>query len=595
MNLAKKHLLVVDDNPVNIELMLDLLDDHGFDNVNGISDPRDVLGYCQQALPDLLLLDIRMPHMDGYDVIEQVREHFQQLTPPIIILTAQNDDATRHRALEMGVRDFLTKPFKHDEVLQRIRNTLNIEHRFKVRDEQAGTLERMVEKRTRALDHQSRTDPITLLPNRRGLNQALREASLAANGAGLLFIAIDKLEDITRLHGYRVAEKLLYHLGQALRQQLDERYTLGLWGGSELLVLSTETQPDALNAMAETLLACLMHDQRVGDLLLNVQARIGISREEATFDPERLVHMASISLPQGESLAIRHYTPQLEAQQRHRLHVQQALPGACERGEMFLVYQPKVALQQQGVTGAEALLRWQHPDMGMLSPGLFIPLAEASGDILSIGDWVLEEVIQQVSAWYNDELATPNWLNDEFHVAINVATRQLGRKDFATRLLQRLEAHKVPNMLISIEVTESGLMSDMAHARQQLTQLIKAGVRVAIDDFGTGQSSLAYLKTLPVSTLKIDRAFVMELEESATDRHFCHTITQLAQGVGCDVVAEGIETAGQADYLSAIGCETGQGYYYSHPLSAAEFARWCAQWTPTTTSKGGTPNGSRSD
>ncbi|MGS2742779.1 GGDEF/EAL domain-containing response regulator [Halomonas sp. LS-001] len=592
MNLAKKHLLVVDDNPVNVELMLDLLDDHGFDHVHGISDPREVLEYCQTTLPDLLLLDIRMPHLDGYDVIEQLREHFQQRTPPIIVLTAQNDDATRHRALEMGVRDFLTKPFKQDEVLQRIRNTLNIEHRFNVRDQQADTLEKMVEKRTRALDHQSRTDPITLLPNRRGLNQALREASLAANGAGLLFIAIDKLEDVTRLHGYRITEKLLYHLGESINQLLDERHTLGLWSGSELLVLSTETQAGALNAMAERLLACLVHDQRIDDLLLNVQARIGISREEATFDPERLVHMASISLPQGESLAIRHYTPQLEAQQRHRLHVQQALPGACERGEMFLVYQPKIDLQRPQISGAEALLRWKHPEAGTLSPGLFIPLAEASGDILAIGDWVLEEAIQQISAWRNNELASFGWLSDDFHVAINVAARQLGRKTFSTRLLQRLKAHNVPTRLISIEVTESGLMSDMTHARQQLTQLIKAGVRVAIDDFGTGQSSLAYLKTLPVSTLKIDRAFVMELEESATDRHFCHTITQLAQGVGCDVVAEGIETAGQAEFLRSIGCETGQGYYYSHPLPAMEFARWCAQWTPTTTSKGGTLNGS---
>ncbi|XGA79366.1 EAL domain-containing protein [Halomonas sp. CH40] len=599
MDLANQHLLIVDDNPANVEMMLDLLEDQGFTQVAGLSDSREVLGYCQQKLPDLLLLDIRMPHLDGYAVMELLHEHFAQHTPPVIVLTAQIDDATRQRALEMGARDFLTKPFKHDEVLQRIRTTLNIEQRFKVRDQQADTLERMVARRTRELDHQSRTDPVTQLPNRRGLNQILRKAALAANGVGVLFIAIDGLDDIVRLHGYRVAEKLLSHLGKVLNGYLDERYTLGLWGGNELLVISSAPHPEELTATAEKLLDSLSVDQQLDKLLLNVHARVGISWAESTFDPERLVHMAAISLPQNYALAIQHYTAELEEQQRHRLNVQQALRGACERGEMLLVYQPKIGLKNQNVIGAEALLRWHHPELGNLSPGLFIPLAEASGDILAIGDWVIEEAIQQISAWHRDTpqhaKATSGWLNADFHIAINVAARQLGRRDFAFRLLQRLEAHNVPTRLISIEVTESGLMSDMNNARHQLAQLIQAGVKVAIDDFGTGHSSLAYLKTLPISTLKIDRAFVMDLEQSPTDRHFSHTITQLAQGVGCDVVAEGIETAGQAHYLSAIGCEVGQGYYYSRPLPAVEFARWCAQWTPTITLNGDTLNGSRPD
>jgi len=257
MNLANKHLLVVDDNPVNVELMLDLLDEHGFSHVHGISDPRHVLDYCQEQLPDLLLLDIRMPHLDGYALIEQLREHFAEQTPPIIVLTAQIDDATRHKALGMGVRDFLTKPFKHDEVLQRIRNTLNVEHRYYVRNQQADTLERMVEKRTRELDRQSRTDPITQLPNRRGLIQALRETSLGGHGAGLLFIALDGLDDVVRLHGYSIAEKLLRQLGQTLLAELDDTQTLGLWGGSELLLLSPENDPDTLTALATRLLALI--------------------------------------------------------------------------------------------------------------------------------------------------------------------------------------------------------------------------------------------------------------------------------------------------------------------------------------------------
>ncbi|MEL7894034.1 two-component system response regulator [Vreelandella neptunia] len=575
MSLTEKHLLIVDDSTINIELMFDLLDEYGFENIHGINDPREVLPHCQRHLPDLLLLDIRMPHLDGYAVIEQLSTYFAEQMPPIIVLTAQIDDATRQRALTMGVRDFITKPFKQDEVLQRIRNTLNIEHRYQVRDKQVDTLELMVAKRTQELDRQSRTDPITQLPNRRGLSQALRAAALQGSGTGLLFIAIDKLDDVVRLHGYRVADQLLSFISQRLRQQLDAECLLGLWGGSELLVITPTANPTQLLHLAGQLLECFEQDQALEELLLPLSARIGISAEAGYFETERLVHMAALALPPLESLKVQYYTPALEAKQRHRLHIQQAIRGATERGEMSLAFQPKLSLADHKILGAEALLRWQHPEFGFISPGEFIPLAEASGDILCIGDWVLDEAMRYISTWRAQGL-----LNDDFHIAVNVAARQLSRKDFAQQLLARLEQQQIPERFLALEVTESGLVSDMNHARQQLAQLADMNIAVAIDDFGTGQSSLAYIKTLPFSTLKIDRAFVMDLETSAIDRQLAHTITQLAHSVGCDVVAEGIETSAQAAYLSSIGCEAAQGYFYARPLPAEAFVSWCSEWKP---------------
>ncbi|WP_249978701.1 EAL domain-containing response regulator [Vreelandella olivaria] len=573
MNLNHKHLLVVDDNSINIELLLDLLDDHGFDNIHGINDSREVISHCQQTLPDLILLDIRMPYLDGYAVIGQLQEQFAGHTPPIIVLTAQIDDETRHRALSLGVRDFITKPFKHDEVLQRIRNTLSIEHRYQVRDQQAETLELMVAKRTRELDRQSRTDPITQLANRRALNQMLQAAALSGAGAGLLFIALDDLDNVVRLHGYGIADRLMVHITHQLSAQLDHQCELGLWGGSELLVIAANTEREELTLMAQKLLRCFDHDQALGDLLLPLNARIGISWSHTHFDTERLVHMAALALPQSGSLRIQSYDETLEAQQRHRLHLQQAIRGASARGEMSLAFQPKLSLITQRIIGAEALLRWHHPELGHVSPADFIPLAEASGEILSIGEWVLEEAMRHIVAWRAQGL-----LNDEFHIAVNVAARQLARKDFAEKLLERLNAHNIPERFFALEVTESGLMSDMQNARVQLAQLADVNIAVAIDDFGTGHSSLAYVKTLPFTTLKIDRAFVMDLEEDAVDRHLALTITQLAHAVGCDVVAEGIETSAQVDYLRSIGCEAAQGYYYARPLPADEFFAWCKKW-----------------
>nr|WP_298968850.1 EAL domain-containing protein [uncultured Halomonas sp.] len=575
MSLTEKHLLVVDDNTVNIELMLDLLDEYGFENIHGINDPREVIKHCQQQMPDLLLLDIRMPHLDGYAVIEQLSAHFHEQMPPIIVLTAQIDDATRQRSLALGVRDFITKPFKQDEVLQRIRNTLDVEHRYQVRDKQVDTLELMIAKRTQELDIQSRTDPITQLPNRRGLSQALQAAALQASGTGLLFIALDKLEDVVRLHGYRVADQLLHFVSQRLRQQLSLDCLLGLWGGSELLVITPTADPAKLAQMADQLLHIFEQDQALEEMLLPVSARIGISGEPGHFEPERLVHMAALALPPQGSLLVQHYSPVLEARQRHRLQIQQAIRGATERGEMSLAFQPKLSLADHKILGAEALLRWHHPEYGVISPGEFIPLAEASGDILAIGDWVLTEAMRHITAW-----RAQNLLNDDFHIAVNVAARQLTRKDFAQQLLARLEAQQIPQRFFALEVTESGLMSDMNHARQQLALLSQMDIAVAIDDFGTGQSSLAYIKTLPFSTLKIDRAFVMDLETSAIDRQLANTITQLAHSVGCDVVAEGIETSAQAAYLSSIGCEAAQGYFYARPLPAEEFVTWCTEWKP---------------
>ncbi|MCS2609735.1 EAL domain-containing response regulator [Halomonas dongshanensis] len=587
MDMTEPHLLVVDDNAANVELMLDLLDDHGFEDVIGINDPCQVMPHCLIRLPDLILLDIRMPIMDGYAVIEQLQSLLGDKAPPIIVLTAQIDDETRHRALKMGVRDFLTKPLKHDEVLQRIRNTLNVEQRFRQRDEEAVTLAQVVTERTRELDRQSRTDPVTQLPNRRGLIQQIEQAPRAGY-LGLLFIALDGLDDTIRLHGYRVTESLMQQLGARLslalaehaQQRPTEAPTLGLWGGSEFLVVAPCSALAELDELAEQVLGHFEHDQALDDLLLPIKARIGISwhvdEAQTACDAERLVHQAALALPQQAENAIQRYSEPLAEQRLERLRLQQALRDAHLRGEMWLAFQPKLCMRTHRIIGAEALLRWDHPTLGSVSPGLFIPLAEASGDILAIGEWVIDEALAHIQRWRAQGL-----LGDDFHIAVNVAARQLARRTFAEDLLARLSQRNIPPRYLALEVTESGLMGDMKNAIQQLTLLSETCIAVAIDDFGTGHSSLAYLKTLPFSTLKIDRFFVKDLEENDIDRQLARTIVQLAHSVGRDVVAEGIETDAQANYLRSIGCEMAQGFLYARPLPADAFTQWCETWTPS--------------
>ncbi|MCB8888870.1 putative bifunctional diguanylate cyclase/phosphodiesterase [Vreelandella malpeensis] len=574
MKLARKHLLVVDDNVANVELLMDLLDDHGFDDLHGLHDPRDVVGYCQARCPDLILLDIRMPHLDGYAVMQALAAQLGEAVPPIIVLTAQIDDETRRRAQRMGVRDFITKPFQHDDVLMRIRNALALEQRYQQRHAEATTLERLAVEQAQSLDRESRTDTLTKLPNRRALTQMLRMASSDGTPTGLLFIAIDQLDEVIRFHGYAVADALMLHVSQQLYDKLGETARLGIWGGSELLVILPVVSPEQLILQAMSLLECFNQDQTLDNLLLPLGVRIGISTAAEPFEPERLVHMAALALPQKNGpVRVQSYNEELEARQRHRLHLQQSIRQAAERGEMSLVFQPKLSLSTHRVIGAEALLRWHHPTLGPVSPVEFIPLAEASGDILSIGEWVLDEAMRHIAVWREKRL-----LDDAFHIAVNVAARQLARHDFADKLLARLKEHGIPPYFLSLEITESGILSDMHNARAQLARLAQVNIAVAIDDFGTGHSSLAYIKTLPFSTLKIDRAFVMDLEHKEVDRHLALAITQLAHAVGCDVVAEGIETKAQADYLRSIGCEAAQGYHYARPLPADEFYDWCTRW-----------------
>ncbi|WP_227369416.1 EAL domain-containing protein [Halomonas sp. M20] len=573
--LVGKHVLIVDDQPVNVELLETLLEDYGFENIEGLSDPRKVLKYCQQRPPDLILLDIRMPYLDGFQVLEQLDAQFDEWMPAVIVLTAQIDDQTRQRALSMGVRDFLSKPLKHDEVIQRLNNVLSVQHRYQLRDREADALELMVAERTRQLEHQSHSDPITGLPNRRALLQHLDNFVRSGRSIGLLFIALDSLDDIIRLHGYSASEALLWKLGKTLQHHLEEEHYLGLWAGGELLIVWADAPDDlVLKQLAQKIHALVHTDHRIGELLLPLKARIGFHHGVGG-EPERLVQMAVLALPRQGKSPIQRYTRQLEAAQQKQLSIQQALHGAVSRGEFSLSYQPKVSLTSGCTQGVEVLLRWYHPYLGWVSPEEFIPLAEASGDILGIGEWALEEAIVQAASWYTQDL-----LENDFDVAINVSVRQLVQDGFADHLLTLLADQGLPHEHLSLEITESDLMVDVETARVQLLRLSQSGVRVAIDDFGTGYSSLVYLKSLPVSVLKIDRAFVEGLVVNTDDQRLVSMILSLAHGSGCLVVAEGIETEEQAALLAKMGCDQGQGYFYLPPRNADELVAWCRTRKP---------------
>lgn len=560
-------VLVVDDNPVNVELLQDLLEDHGFRRVAGLCDPREVLGYCQASPPDLVLLDIRMPHLDGYGVLGQLQEAFGDEGPAVIVLTAQVDDATRDRALSLGVRDFITKPFDQREVLQRIRNALRVESRYRQRRSQASHLERLVAERTRELERLSVTDPVTQLLNRRGLADLLQRWQQGGREVGVLFVALDDIHDIMRLQGHRVSDAFLHGVARRLGEVLPGPATLGIWGSHELLAVVPDAELGGMEVLAHRFLAVLTTPVPHDSLTLHTAARIGIASGKG-LDAARLVHMAALALPFGQDAVGRYSRAHEQAEQR-RLSLRQRLRGACDRGETDLHFQPKVDLASGRLVGAEALVRWASPVHGDVSPGEFIPLAEASGDIVAIGAWVLETGLARLADWRRR-----GQVEDDFCLALNVAPQQLCEPDFARQVLARLEVHDLAPRSLEVEVTETGLMADPEGALGQLERLAAAGVGIAIDDFGTGHSSLAYLKRLPVTTLKVDRSFLSGMVERERDRRLVESIVAMAHGLGCRVVAEGIESLHQADLLTRLGCELGQGYWYARPMAEDDFLAW---------------------
>lgn len=414
-------------------------------------------------------------------------------------------------------------------------------------------------------------DPVTELPNRLGIQRSLKALLREGGRIGALFIAVDGIEGAVQLYGYHKGEALMKSVAERLQDCLSEGQRLGVWGGSELLALIPYNTRDDLLEAGKALTKALEKDIQLDNIQVAVSARVGAASCADSCNYERMVHQASLALPVGEGPSVQHYSEALESEQRRRLSLQRDIRYAARRGELHIQYQPKVNLFTGQVVGAEALLRWRHRHHGAVSPDQFIALAEESGDIVELGEWVIQQVAEQVAVWEQAGELSP-----EFTVAVNVAPRQVIRPGFADMFIMLVSQAGVALRRVSVEITESGLMMKLDRAAEQLEILRKAGVGVAIDDFGMGVSSLSRLKSLPITILKIDKAFVSDLSgvEGDHGKYFAETVTRLAHGIGCSVVAEGVETLEQHDLLKEVGCEEGQGYLYSRPLHADDFMAW---------------------
>jgi diguanylate cyclase (GGDEF)-like protein len=422
------------------------------------------------------------------------------------------------------------------------------------------------------LAHLAQFDSLTGLPNRHlfhdRLGHAMAQAKRSGHPMAVLFIDLDRFKLVNDTRGHDAGDKLLQEAAARLAQCVRSSDTVGRFGGDEFgAILSELSKPGDASLVAQKIIDAVARPFQLDGHETYVTASVGITLFPADGEEAgALIMNADVAMYRAKEQGRNNYqyfTREMNERALERVRMEAALRRAVERREFLLHYQPKADLKSGAICGLEALLRWRHPERGLVSPAEFIPVLEDTGLIVPVGEWVMEAVCAQIRAWREKGLAVPP-------VAVNLSARQFQQKDLEATVRRILQTAGVDGSLLEFELTESMLMKDPEAAAHTLQGLKEAGVRLSVDDFGTGYSSLAYLKRFPIDALKIDRAFIRDVTVDPDDAAITLAIISLGHSLKLKVIAEGVETEAQLDFLSAHGCDEMQGFYFARPLPVGD-------------------------
>jgi diguanylate cyclase (GGDEF)-like protein/PAS domain S-box-containing protein len=423
-------------------------------------------------------------------------------------------------------------------------------------------------------------DALTGLPNRTlffdRMEQAISRARWNDRVVATLFVDLDQFKNINDTLGHNVGDDLLRVLAGRLKAVVRDGDTVARFGGDEfVIILDNVAVVSDVAVVAQKMLDALAPPVELGATLLQVGASIGVSTFPADGeDPGTLLKNADIAMYRAKESgrnAYQFYSREMSARTFERIMIESQLRLAVTRGEFALHYQPQIDVSRNHVVGVEALLRWQQPDRGLVSPAEFVPVLEETGLIVPVGEWVLTQACEQLARWRAAGLPA-------LRMSVNLSSRQFQQAKLATVISDALARFKLPPDALEVELTESLLMRPSDVAERTITALDNLGVRFGLDDFGTGFSSLSYLQRYPFDTLKLDRSFVRDLPGDAHDAALTRAILAMGQSLNLDVVAEGVETESQRQFLLTHGCVTMQGYLFARPMPAHQFGAWMAGW-----------------
>ncbi|GIZ53127.1 two-component system response regulator [Noviherbaspirillum aridicola] len=598
--MLKPKILLVNDHPASLLALKTLLTSgpqaDSYEVVTADSGPtalREVLTHHFAVI----LLDVSMPGMDGFETAEIIHSHPRSAATPIIFVTAfYADEMNRLKGYQRGAADYLISPVIPQILYSKLAVFIELEKKNMQlqaqkeelaalnRDMQVQQMEdlrrinaaleseiierRQAEERANAL---ATKDPLTNLLNRRSLTEHLEHAVARASRSGeqlaLLFLDMDKFKSINDTLGHDAGDELLVQVSRRISKAVRSADIVARLGGDEFVVLM-EGLPDYKAALEVGRKIMRAHDEpfSIASQSIRTSVSVGISMfpqdGPSVNELMRCADLAMYHAKKERKGSPVFFREDLNARMVERCQIEHELQHALENNEFELYYQPKVEAATGRIAGVEALLRWHHPRLGLLSGGQFMDAANDTGQVVPIGEWVIGAACAQARRWQERDSNFPN-----LPIAVNIAIPQIyaGLPEVIERALRK---HQVPPSSLQLEITESLLIEDLAKATSVLKEISERGITIAIDDFGTGYSSLSVLKALPIDILKIDQSFVRDLGKNLGDSAIVEAIVNMARALALRVVAEGVETSEQLHILRDLGCDEHQGYYYSKPLPA---------------------------
>jgi diguanylate cyclase (GGDEF)-like protein len=559
MKLSKIKILLIEDNEGDARLLKELLNDArpGKYSISSAYTTQEGLALLETDKFDIVITDVNLPDNGGLNIITNIQEIDQNI--PIVVLSGEESEELALKVVQMGAQDYLVKGQGEGHLICRV-----IDY----------SIER--KKDLQNLSMLANYDSLTGLANRllfrERLDRALIRADRNKSLVALMIIDLDRFKNINDTLGHDAGDQLLVKVANRLENCTREGDTVSRLGGDEFTIIMEDVHSfeDTIN-IADKVLGLMKKPFDVYSNEIFISPSIGITMYP--IDDTNAGHLlvnADTAMYQAKNSGrncYRFYTADMNSHLIVQMNMESKLRRAIERQEFVLHYQPKFSIHNEELIGAEALIRWHDPDEGMISPALFIPLAEETGLIAPITDWVVKEACQQNSQWQLEGYSP-------IRMAINLSPKQFNHENIANRIFNQIICSDLAPKYVELEITEGALVEDVERSIEILNALKERGVHVSIDDFGTGYSSLSYLKKFPLDTLKIDQSFVRDLMQDPDDTAIVSAIIAMAKSLKFNVIAEGVETQEQLNYLAAKGCNEVQGFYLGRPVPAEDFLQF---------------------